>query len=131
MNTKRYVSASICVFLFIFIYEWIFHGVFLKDAYLATAALWRPRGESIMSVMFLAQILFAFVFGFIFIKGFENKGLGEGFRYGLLIGLLFTPGHLMFYAVQPLPLNLVAAWIVGGIIESILAGLIVAGVYRK
>ena len=37
--------ASSSVFLFIFFYEWIFHGVVLKETYLQTANLWRPESD--------------------------------------------------------------------------------------
>ena len=130
MNIKRFILASLAVFVFIFIYEWLFHGLLLKDMYTATASLWRPQGQCIFPAMLAGQILFPLIFTFIFTKGYENKGLAEGARYGLLIGLLFVPNHLIFYAVQPLPLNLVAAWIIGGLAEMILAGMILAAVYR-
>ena len=131
MNTKRYLLTSLIVFAFIFIFEWIFHGMFLKDMYMATASLWRPQGQCVWNAMLTAQILFAFVFTFIFTKGYENKGIAEGARYGLLIGLLFVPNHLIFYAVQPLPFNLILAWIIGGLVETILAGIILAAIYRR
>ena len=37
MNTKRFVLANIAVFVFIFIYEWLFHDVCLGDIYRNTA----------------------------------------------------------------------------------------------
>ena len=131
MNTKRYVLASLLVFAFVFIYDSVFHGKLLTNMYMATASLWRPQNECVWSALFLGQFLFAFVFAFLFTKGYENKGLAEGIRYGLLIGLLFVPSHLISYAVEPLPFDLVIAWIIGGVVETILAGMIVAGVYRK
>ncbi len=49
----------------------------------------------------------------------------------MLIGLLFIPTNLIFYAVQPLPFALVVLWSVGGLIEMMLAGAIAAVIYRR
>ena len=131
MNTKRYLLASAAVFLFIFIYEWILHGVLLKGYYLQQPNLWRGPNDCVFPAMISAQIIFPLIFTYIFIQGYESKGLSEGLRYGLLIGLLFVPHSLIWYAVQPLSVNLVIAWIIGGIIEMMLAGAIVAAIYKK
>ncbi|MCR4337128.1 MAG: hypothetical protein NUV91_04905 [Candidatus Omnitrophica bacterium] len=127
---KRYFVSSLFVFLFITVFEWIFHGIFLKDLYVQTSYLWRPEDQFIMPAMLLGQFSFAFIFSFIFVKGYENKGMIEGIRYGLLIGLLFIPSQLVMYAVQPLPANLVILWSVGGLVELAIAGAILAATYR-
>jgi len=131
MNTKRYVLGSLAVFAVIFVFEWIFHGMFLKDLYNQTAAMWRPQDECVFPALATGQLILAFIFTLIFTKGYENKGIAEGIRYGVLIGMLFVPGHLMFYAVQPLPPILVIYWCIGGIIEMILAGAALAAVYKS
>lgn len=131
MNSKRYFLASFAVFVFIFIFEWVFHGMALKGLYEATASLWRPKEECVTWAMFVAQVMFAFVFTFIFTKGYEGKGIGEGTRYGILIGLLMIPTNLIWYAVAPLPFELVVYWSIGGIIELVLCGAIAATVYKQ
>ena len=55
-----------------------------------------------------------------------EERLAVGARYGLLVGLLMSSTSLIFYAVMPLPLNLVLAWIGGGIVEIVLAGVVLA-----
>lgn len=131
MNVKRYFLASLAVFVFIFIFEWVFHGNFLQDFYAQSPNLWRAKEDYVFPVMLLAQLMFPLVFTFIFTKGYENKGIGEGVRYGILIGLLFIPTNLIFFAVQPLPWALVVLWSIGGLIEMMLAGAITAAIYRR
>ncbi len=132
MNTKRFVLASGSVFLFIFTYEWIFHSVVLKEVYQQTANLWRP--ESDMKFYFiwltLGQFLFSMIFSLFFLRGYENKGLMEGVKYGAMMGVFFCAPNLIWYAVQPLPGSLVAQWCLGGLIEITLAGAILASIYR-
>jgi hypothetical protein len=133
MNTKRYVLGSLAVFVFIFVFEWVLHGQILAGLYEQTMEVWRPKEgmADYMGWMVAGQLLFAFIFGYIFLKGYENKGVGEGFRYGILIGLLFAPAQLIWYAVLPIPLTLAIGWLGGAIIEMALAGVVLAAVYRK
>ncbi|MEE8513733.1 MAG: hypothetical protein V3S73_03305 [Gammaproteobacteria bacterium] len=132
MNMKRFLIACVVVFIFIFAYEWLFHGVLLRDLYAETPTLWRGQAnmQGYLHWLHIGQLWFAVLFCLIFVKGYENKGLGEGIRYGLLIGLLFIGPNLIIYAVQPLPAILVVAWSIGGLIEMIIAGLIAAALYR-
>src|SRR5436309_3344136 len=45
MNVKRLVLSCIAVFIFIFGFSWIFHGMLLKPIYVSTASLWRTDVE--------------------------------------------------------------------------------------
>jgi hypothetical protein len=133
MNVQRFVLGSVAVFVFVAAYEWVFHGIVLHDTYIKTASLWRSESdmENNFHWLMIGQLFMAIMFCFIFTKGYEDKGLAEGLRYGVLIGLLVFVGRdLIMYAVQPLPANLVIAWICGGIVELAIAGVIVAAIYR-
>lgn len=97
MNTKRFVMASSSVFLFIVIYDWVFHGVVLEEIYQQTANLWRP--ESDMEFYFiwltLGQFIFSMIFSLFFLRGYENKGMVEGIKYGALMGVFFCTPNLI------------------------------------
>ena len=133
MNLRRLALASLAVFIFVFVYEWLFHGQFLMADYTATKALWRSDAEMIGNIHWLAlgQTVMAVVFCVIFTKGYEGRGGAEGARYGALIGLLVLANVLVRYAVEPIPVALAAKWFVGGMIEMIGAGVIAALVYRR
>ena len=133
MNTKRLIYSSIAVFAFVFAFEWGFHNVLLEDMYIATAHLWRTPVEmqQYMFWMILGQLLASVMFCFIFAKGYEGKGLGEGFRYGFYISLLLNAPNLIMYAVTPYPAKLIGAWVGGTTVECILAGILLAAIYRK
>lgn len=133
MNKKRYWLATLVVFIFIFFYDWIFHGVVLRDLYMATASLWRTH--EVMQMFFgwiiAGQLLLSIMFCWIFTKGYQQRGLLEGVRYGLYIGILMSAPEMIRYAVQPISLTLLWSWIGGGILEFIIAGIITAAIYRK
>ena len=132
MSNKRLWYSVLAVFVFIFLFEWLFHGMFLKGAYQATSSFWRTPEEmqQYMPWMIMGQLFVAFFFCFIFTKGYESKGFAEGLRYGLLIAFFMSAPHLIMYAVSPLPWTLYVSWVIGILIEFTIAGLIVASVYK-
>ena len=133
MNLKRYMLGSLVVFLVIFASEWLFHGVIMKSAYDAHLDLLRPQAEagSYMPYMALGFLILAFGFSYIFVKGYEGRGVGEGVRFGLYAGIAFgVSTNLINFTVFPLPGSWVAAWCVGETIILMLAGAVLSAVYK-
>jgi hypothetical protein len=132
MNIKRYCIASIAVFVVYVAINFIIHSVILMGTYESLKGIWRPDMMEKMWVMWIVNFVFAFLFTYIFIKGYENRGWMEGVRYGLLIGLLVSGvGSFTEYAVYPLPLTLVIQWFVYGLIQIIICGIVAALIYRS
>jgi len=133
MNVQRYAIGSIAVFIFLLVAELVFHGVILSGCYDEYTHLIRPGFLSSWYAiwLFLGYLIFSFGFCFIFTKGYENKGFGEGIRYGLYIAFAFAVSSILIaYAVCSIPAELVVSWIVGYLIIMILAGIIIAAIYR-
>lgn len=130
---KRFWLGFIVVAIFIFIYEWLFHGMILKDAYTATATLWRPEADmqSYFPWMLGGQVLFAFIFCLLFTFTRCQANFKDGATYGLVIGLLMSSVSIVYYAVMPIPMTLMVSWILGGLIETITAGVIFALIYLR
>ncbi len=132
MNSKRFILASIAVFILIQAIDWLVHGVIMSGWYAEIAGLWRADMMDLMWVMVLGSLFFSFMFVLIFIKGYEGKGIMEGIRYGLYVGLLImVSGSLGQYAMYPIPLAMALTWLAYGIIEMIIAGAAAAAIYRK
>ena len=133
MNAKKFTIAAIAVFIFIFIFELLFHGMYLKSTYEKTASLWRPEAEmkDYLVWLTLGQIIFSIGFVALFTKAFKRGGIVEGIVYGLLLAVIFVGSLLIWYAVAPYPTSLLINWIVGTVIEMILAGVIVALIYQS
>ncbi len=133
MNVNRYILASIVVFIFFFVVEWIFHGLIMSGWYGEHLEMFRPRAEAGTYAvwMILGFLILAFGFSLIFAKGYENKGIAEGFRYGLYVGIAFAVSTLLVnYAVFPYPAKWLIGWIIGYVIILILGGMIVAAIYK-
>jgi hypothetical protein len=133
MNWKKFFIAFIAAFVFLFAYDWVFHGMLLQNSYAATASLWRtkPDFSSHFPLLILGQIVIVFFFTLIFVRGFgSGGGTAGGFRYGILFGLLHIGANLIRYAVEPLTTNLIVSWSIGGLIEFAVAGAIVGALYK-
>ena len=78
MNIKRFIIASIAVFVVIQAIDWLVHGVLMTKWYAEITGLWRPDMMDLMWVMILGSLFFSFMFVLIFAKGYENKGITGG-----------------------------------------------------
>lgn len=136
MNKKKWISASIVVSVIIIVLEYIFHNVCLTNLYAATANLWRPEMEmsQLMPFGILIYLITAFLFTYIYTKGYQAKpsALGEGLRYGLIIGVFVSlPMAGWSYIVMPIPLTLSLCWFVMGMVEFLAIGAAVGLIYKK
>ena len=131
MNIKRLILASLAVFGFIFIYEFITHGILLKDLYTQTAHIWRPQEDCNMLFMLGSQILFSIAFTFLFTQKYENKGINEGAKYGVFVAYIIGAVKLGTYVYLPIPMTLTFYWVAIEIVKCIGAGTIAALVYKK
>lgn len=78
------------------------------------------------------MVVGAFFFSFIFSKGYEGKGILEGVRYGLYIGIWMSIGMAYgTYAMIAIPDSLALQWFIYGVIEYVIYGILLALVFGK
>jgi len=131
MNTKKFLLASLAVFVVLQILDFVIHYSLLGSTYEAIQDVFRPDMESKMWIMYLTGAIFALTFVYIFTKGYEDKGVVEGVKYGALIGILmYLVGAYNQYVVYPLPYGLILKWFIYGMIELMIAGAVVALIYK-
>lgn len=136
MGSKKFLMASLAVFVGMGIIEFLVHEIGLRGLYAQTAHLWRPEADirSLSWLMYVSYAVFAPVFVVVFKQGYEeNKpGLGQGLRYGILVGLLLSvPMALTCYAVMPIPVSLAAGWFIGGMAEMAVLGVLTGWIWKK
>ena len=86
-----------------------------------------------MPLMFVAQLVLAALLAVVYAKGYEpgKGGAGQGFRFGVLIGLLLMlPCSLMNAVIYPYPVSLILNWLIGGLTEVTLAGTVIGALYK-
>lgn len=134
MNWTRFAIACVAVYVFYHLFGWIYHQNLMMDAYSAlTGIAFRPEEEmmSRMWVMFLTSAVWSVLFCYIFVRGHEGKGLLEGVRYGLIIGLFMgLPFAYESWVLYPLPLSMAHSWFISGLVFSVISGVIVAAIYK-
>ena len=130
MNKKRYVISLFVVFVFVFLYEFLVHWFLLKDIYTQTAQLWRPEEEMNMLFMFMSQLGFSAVIAYIFTLHYEGKGVGEGIRFGLCMGLLLGSIDIATYAYMPIPMVLTLSWVLASLLKGLGSGVVLSLVYK-
>lgn len=133
MNVKRYILTSLAVFVFVYLLEFLFHGLLMANSYLEHADLLRSSEEQMayMPFMALGFLILAFGFTFIFVHGYEGKGMVEGLRFGLYTGIAFSVStNLINYCVFPRPRVWVVSWILGETLILMLAGALAAALYK-
>ncbi len=134
MNMKRWALASGAAFAVIFVVDMIAHGKCLMPLYQQTASVWRDQGHEMMWLMTLGRLLFSAVFAWIYTKGYEPKkaGLGQGVRYGFLVGVLISISYVsVWYVVLPIPLALALGWVAASVAACLGAGAAVGVLYRR
>lgn len=131
MNVKRFIIAVIVLFLCFQVLDFIIHFIILGPTYQEYKDLWRTDMMSKMWIMYATSFVLSILFVYIFAKGYEGKGLAEGIRYGIVIGLLINSlGAFNQYAVYPVSFSLALKWFIYGMIEFIICGIVVAVLYK-
>jgi hypothetical protein len=129
---KKVLIGSVVVYVILEVLDFLIHGVILAPAYVATQHLWRPDMMDKMWIMYIVAAVVSFFFALIFSKGYEGKGIIEGIRYGLYVGVMMGVGMAYgTYAMIAIPYSLALQWFIFSIFEYIIAGIGVALVFGK
>ena len=135
MNTKKFFIAFIVVFVVLEVTNYLIHGVILDATYKDEMYknVFRPEAEMMgkMWIGWVLDIIWSYFFVFLFVKGYENKGVAEGLRFGLYIGLFYmlVNSYGMFIFL-PIAYSLALQWFIYGLIQTLILGVITAAVYK-
>jgi hypothetical protein len=135
MNRKKFWLAALLVYLAYVATMFLIHGLILGDYYMKPDVQTAFRPEEAMSkyswVRFVTMAVFAVLFTFIFVKGREEKGVMEGVRFGIYIAIFtFFVGSFEQFIIYPIPYAVVWYWIIAGLVQSVLMGIIAALIYK-
>jgi hypothetical protein len=129
VNMNIAISAAVMAVMSLAL-GFVVHGWLLAPDYKALGPLFRPEEQQMafFGFMIAAHILIGIGFTWIYRMGREARPfLGQGVRFGLAAAVLAViPMYLIYYAVQPMPGNVVAKQIVFGTIGAVLMGIVCA-----
>ena len=130
--TRRIWIGFLVVFLATQIFEGLINFYVLDPTYSQWSHLWRPIAEVKFWMLPFTGMFFSFFFVYIFSKGYEGRGLAEGIRYGFYIAMMVSLPHAYgTYALMQIPYSVALQWLVYNSLEYILAGLLLAIVFKS
>ena len=133
MNTSKFIITSLVVFVGMFALDFLFHAIYMVENYKSIASIMRPEADqmSYFPALLLGQLFISVGFVYVFIKGREGKGIGEGIRYGLIIGLAFGVGpSIINYAIYPISGTIMLNYFFWYPIECMILGALASVVYK-
>ena len=133
MKNKTFWIGFVVVFVVMNAYGYLVHEVGLSATYQSLASVFRPKAEmdSMMWMMMAGGVVSLALFCHIFTLGYEGKGVMEGVRYGILIGIFASiPMSVDQYVIYPLTGELAVIWFVSGVVGFVIAGAVFAAIYK-
>ena len=133
MKNKTFWIGLIVVFIVIQALGYVIHEVLMGDTYEKLASIFRPEAEmmDMMWMMMVSGAVMMFMFCYIFTRGYEDKGIMEGVRFGFLIGLLMAgPMAIDPHVIYPVPADVATIWLISSIASFIVAGAVFAAIYK-
>ena len=131
---KRIVLAVVVGFVVQLAGLFLIHSVLLRQDYVDTAAVWRPREAQIIRAwaMLLAVLIYVIGAVLVYVRGVEQKPwIGQGIRFGILLAMVAVVyGSLSGWVILPIPHVLVVKWILSESLLSVVFGLAVAAIYK-
>ena len=104
----------------------------MQGAHQEVPTLLRPKADfkSYFGWLILGHIVMAFFFTLLCVRFVPGGGAGGCALLGLLVALVYTGADLITFAVQPLTSKILCGWIVGALIQFIIAGAIIGAIYK-
>ena len=135
MNIKRFLISLAAVYFVLEITKYLIHGIILYDTYSSDAISYLFRNTDDLNariwIMYIMDIIWSFFFVFFFARGYENKGIWEGLRFGLYIGIFCVMVKTYnSYVVYPLPYSLAFRIFIYGIIQVVILGIVISFIYK-
>ena len=129
--TKKFWLAFIAVFITAVVLDMVVYNVLLGSAF-SSLPVWRADMKSLQWIYPVITLVGSFFFTFIFSKGYEGKGIAEGIRYGLYVGIWLSIGMAYgTYAMVAVPYGLTLEWFILGVVTYIIMGVVASLVYGK
>ena len=137
MNVKRLILSLIGVVLFVIAFDFLFHGIVLKNMYELTKFIWRPEPK--MGAMLFSQLSFSLAMGAMYVylqrqcdqHANTCSGCKLGVVFGVGVGLILGAVKIGSYCYLPIPLSLVISWVGLSVLKCIGVGCILGVLYKQ
>ncbi len=134
MNQRFAISVA-AIFVASMLLGMVVHGMLLAADYIKLAPGMFRTGEDAQpyfGYMIAAHLAIAVAVTWIYRQGRDDRPwLGQGLRFGIALALLTSVAtYVIYYAVQPMPSDVVAQQVVFDSVAKVILGLVAAAVNR-
>lgn len=134
MNMGRYLLAVLAVWVVRGLTGWLFWGNYMARQYEAATAAWRDAFREVIPAYVVADLLFALVFVWLWVKvasAFGGDARG-GALYGFVVSLLASavPSIYYVYSVTYISPSMWISELVVAILLGVVSGVLAAVVYK-
>ena len=129
---KKIALGFIVTFIALAVLDILGDTVLFKSSMASLSNMMRPKAEVEANtwILLVSFLVFAYFFSWIFSKGYEGKGILEGIRYGVAVGLMFNvPYFFTYYAMFPFPLSFTLPLFLYWMLIFVILGILVAWVF--
>ncbi len=129
---KKISLGFIVTFIALTVLDNLGDALLFKSSMASLSNMMRPKGEMEANtwIILVSFLIFAYFFSWIFSKGYQGKGILEGIRYGVAVGLMFNvPYFFAYYAMMPFPLSLTLQLFLYWMLIFVILGTLVAWVF--
>src|SRR5881394_2638 len=131
MNTKRLILSIVAIFIGVFATDYLIHEVWLKADYQVSASLWRTPQDMqkhfpyLLAGQFIASAMFVLIWAHAAVVS-----LPRACAFALCMGLAKESSTFVAYFSQPLPSTIAVKWVVAGIVQALLMGVVLYLTYK-
>lgn len=133
MNTKRFLIATLVLFVFMFLYQYLLNTALLLGSHESPSDLMRDFSgmKTRMPMVVFIQLLFAAWMAFAFAQTFKDGGIQNGLLFGIFLGGLVGLINASWFLWLPVPASFSERLLATGFGECLGGGLILGLIYRK
>jgi hypothetical protein len=128
------VRALLVGFLILTIWsgiDYVLHFSILAPFYSANPNLWRPLSEMNVGLIFFVRVALIFAFMATYHWFVDPKSVRSGMLFGALVGAQLGVGvGVGTYIHIDVPAALALGWVLGAVVKSAIAGIVVGGLLR-
>lgn len=134
MDMKKFLTATGVVFVATFVWDFLFHGLFLGPSYYATNATTFVQSDAPSIWLFVGQLAQSALIVYVWsrVMGSFAAGMKGGMIFGILAHLLImVPGAMYNHIfINGFPYALSWLWVVGGVVLGAIQGSIAGAMYK-
>jgi hypothetical protein len=133
MNYSRLALAAVAAWVVDGLYGFVIYGNLLNAEFALYPGVFRPLEamNAKMPFLFAGLLLTMVAATYIYAKGYEGgAGVGEGARFGAVVGLFIAGISAGNYAVFNIGSRLAMSMAIAGLVEWTIVGTVIGLVYR-